>query len=628
MTFDHRSAGLKCGIEIHQRLDTHKLFCGCSSALEEEVPAMEVKRKLRAVAGELGEVDRAALHEYLRDRVFLYNAYHGETCLVELDEEPPSPLNEEALDIGLEICLLFSAWTPDEIHVMRKTVVDGSNTGGFQRTCVIGLDGEMEGPRGRLSVPAICLEEEAAGIGGQKDGSVVYKLDRLGIPLVEVATGLLEGYSPQEVQEIAHRIGMIVRMTGKVLRGIGTIRQDVNVSVRGGARVEIKGFQEIGRLAELIEKEAQRQISLVRMKDEFAKRSPKVADPVDVTSFFADVMKGPIHSAVKKGGVVLCLELAAFAGMLRCELCPGRTFGRELADHARAYGLGGIIHTDEDLEAMGLAGNFARLRAHLGAGKDDALLIMAGERGVLERAMKAVKERADLASRGLPEETREPNPDCTTNYKRPLPGSSRMYPETDIPPIPISKERLERLRAKLPEKPEKKRARLVEAGMSEDLADQMVRDANLPLFESVMSKVKVDATLVANMLVNSFRSLRRTGVDVDSLTEDQVVQFFEQLSAGTIVKQEIESVLAEMAQGKRPLKEIVAERHRITEDDLRRIVEAVLAEKSQLLAERGERSFAPIMGEVMKQVRGKIDGALVGMVLKQLMDAKLRAKRS
>jgi len=203
-----------------------------------------------------------------------------------------------------------------------------------------------------------------------------------------------------------------------------------------------------------------------------------------------------------------------------------------------------------------------------------------------------------------------------------------MYPETDIPPIPISKERLEGLRARLPEKPEKKRARLVKAGMSEDLADQVVRDANLPLFESVMSRVKVDATLVANTLVNSFRSLRRAGVDVDALMDDQIVEFFNELSAGGIVKQEIESVLTEMARGKRPLKEIVGERQRITEDELREIVEAVLAEKSQLLAEKGERSFAPIMGEVMKQVRGKIDGAMVGKVLKQLMDDRLRAKRS
>jgi len=614
---------LKCGIEIHQRLNTHKLFCGCSSELKEQVPALEVRRKLRAVAGELGEVDRAALHEYLRDRVFLYNAYQGETCLVELDEEPPAPLNDEALDIGLEICMLFSAWIPDEVHVMRKTVVDGSNTGGFQRTCVIGMDGEMEGPRGRVAVPTICLEEEAAGIGDQRGPAVIYKLDRLGIPLVEVSTGLLEGYSPREVQEVAHRIGMILRMTGKVQRGIGTIRQDVNVSVEGGARVEIKGFQQIGRLAELIENEARRQIALIAIKDELSRRSPKVFDPVDVTQFFSGVKTGPIHSALEEGGVVLCLKLAGFAGILGTEICPGRTFGRELADHARAYGIGGIIHTDEDLAGMGLEETFRRLREHLSAGQGDALVIVAGEPIACGRAAKAVGERAAWASRGIPEETREPNPDCTTNYKRPLPGSSRMYPETDIPPIPISRERLERIRAKLPEKPEEKRARLLAAGMSEDLVDQIVRDVSLPLFEEVMSRVRADATLVANTLVNSFRSLRRAGVNVDALADSQIIEFFEQLSLGRIVKEDIESVLTEMVRG-RPLEEILRERERIGEEELRTIIEGILEEKSQLLAERGERSFGPIMGEVMKHVRGKIDGAIVGKVLKELIDRRLR----
>jgi glutamyl-tRNA(Gln) amidotransferase subunit E len=161
VTDEYQDLGLKCGIEIHQRLDTHKLFCGCSSDLAEGDPIIEVRRKLRAVAGELGEVDRAALHEYLRNRDFLYQVYEGRTCLVELDEEPPSPLNQEALDIGLEAALLLEATIPDEVHVMRKTVIDGSNTSGFQRTCVIGMDGSMEGPRGRLEVPTICLEEEA-----------------------------------------------------------------------------------------------------------------------------------------------------------------------------------------------------------------------------------------------------------------------------------------------------------------------------------------------------------------------------------------------------------------------------------------------------------------------------------
>ncbi len=621
MISQYDSIGLKCGIEIHQRLDSHKLFCTCSSGLSVAEPMMEVRRKLRAVAGELGEVDRAALHEYLRDREFLYQVYEGETCLVELDEEPPMPLNEEALDIGLQIALLFDATIPDEIHVMRKTVVDGSNTSGFQRTSMIGLDGTMEGPRGRLDIPTICLEEEAAGIGGEKDGAIAYKLDRLGIPLIEVATGLLEGYSPEEVQEVALGIGMILRMTGKVQRGIGTIRQDVNVSVKGGARVEIKGFQEIGRLAELTRKEAQRQLSLIAVVDELRSRGAEVSGPFDVTQIFGDTTKGPLLRALRRGGRIVALRLTGYGDLLGRELCPGRTFGRELADHAKAYGIGGLIHTDEDLGSMGLTDIFVQLRQHLGAGEQDAIVVMAGEGRTLERAVHAVKRRALQAMDGLPEETREPNDDCTTNYKRPLPGSSRMYPETDIPPIPISPDRLQRLLESLPEKPGPKLERLVRSGMSRDLADQLIRDENLQLFERISSRIGIDTTLLATTLVGTFRNLRREGVDVDCIGEDQLVEFFSAVSDGRVVREEMAAILSEMASGK-SLQDALGERQMLTEEELRRIVEQVVRDKADLIAERGERSFAPVMGEVMKQVRGKIDGAVVGRVLKSVLDQK------
>jgi len=619
---DYDKMGLRCGIEIHQRLDTHKLFCGCSSRLEEETPVLGVVRKLRAVAGELGEVDRAALHEYLRDRRFLYEVFEGETCLVELDEEPPLPLNEEALDIGLEASLLFSATIPDEVHVMRKTVVDGSNTGGFQRTCVIGLGGVMDGPRGKLGIPTICLEEEAAGIGGSRDGSVVYKLDRLGIPLVEVATDLMEGYTPEEVQEVALAIGMMLRMTGKVQRGIGTIRQDVNVSIEGGSRVEIKGFQEIGRLADLVKNEALRQSALLEIREELASRETGISGPIDATEYFEGLKKGFLAKIVKGGGRVLAVRLGGFSGILGRELCPGRTFGRELADHARAHGIGGIIHTDEDVDSMGLGGYFGNLRKTMDASPGDALAIVAGPAGRVKLAMEAVIRRLELAGGELPEETREPNPDGTTNYKRPLPGSDRMYPETDIPPIPITVERLERIRGSLPEKPEEKRERLVGSGMSGDLADQLVRDANLPLYEEISGEVDVDPTLLANTLVNTFRNLRRSGVDIDSVSGEDLIELFGAVAGGKLVKEELETVLGEVAGGKN-LEAILKERETIGKEDLRAIVEAILDERGNLVEERGERSFGPIMGEVMKQVRGKIDGKVVGDVVREMLGERL-----
>ncbi|HID25261.1 MAG TPA: Glu-tRNA(Gln) amidotransferase subunit GatE, partial [Thermoplasmata archaeon] len=313
---------------------------------------LTIRRKLRAVAGELGEVDRAALFEYLRNRTFHYQVFKGETCLVETDEEPPHQMNREALEIALEIALLLNCKIVDEIHVMRKTVIDGSNTSGFQRTALIGMNGWISGPNGkRVGIAHVCLEEESAGIVERRGNEVIYRLDRLAVPLVEISISLLVGFSPKEVQEIAYRIGMLLRSTGKVMRGIGTIRQDVNVSVKGGARVEIKGVQELGLIQRIIENEVKRQLSLLEIKEELKRRGiTEVTSKVyDVTGIFKATECKFIKSVVDRGGKVFSIVLKGFDGLLRRELCPGKTLGRELADYAVAYGVKGIVHSDEDL---------------------------------------------------------------------------------------------------------------------------------------------------------------------------------------------------------------------------------------------------------------------------------------
>jgi Glu-tRNA(Gln) amidotransferase subunit E-like FAD-binding protein len=278
---DYRKLKLRAGIEIHQQLDSkHKLFCPCSTQMQEKEPFMTVARKQHPVASELGHVDTAAQFESLRNRTFLYQVFRNESCLVDLDEEPPHQLDKEALQTAIEIALLFNCYIPSEINVMRKTITDGSNTGAFQRTMIIGRDGWMKYGSRKVEIRQIALEEDAAAIVGeekeaeaeastdglvmQKEKRVTYRLNRLGIPLVEITTGLLEDYTPEQVQEIAFMIGITCRSTEKVKRGIGTIRQDLNVSVKGGDRVEVKGVQELGQLAKVVEKEADRQLQLIR----------------------------------------------------------------------------------------------------------------------------------------------------------------------------------------------------------------------------------------------------------------------------------------------------------------------------------------------------------------------------
>jgi len=281
---NYEKIGFKCGLEIHNRLNTKtKLFCNCKPRFSINKPVAIIKRKLRAVAGELGQVDVAATYEFLRDRTFFYQGYPEETCLVCIDEEPPRAINKEALEIALQIAKLLKAEIPDEVHIMRKTVIDGSNTCAFQRTVIIGLNGILETSLGKVKITNICLEEESAGIVEQKGNEIIYRLDRLGIPLIEIGTAA-DIKTPEHAKEVAEKLGMIIRSTGKSQRGIGVTREDINVSITGGARIEIKGFQELEIIPQIIENEIRRQQELIA-KGQKPKKETRVANLDGTTEF-------------------------------------------------------------------------------------------------------------------------------------------------------------------------------------------------------------------------------------------------------------------------------------------------------------------------------------------------------
>lgn len=277
---------VKCGIEIHQQLDTHKLFCNCPSILRSDEPKFEIMRKLHAVAGESGEIDSAAKHEASMNREFIYQGYDT-TCLVELDEEPPHLINKEALKIGIQIALFLNCEVLPITQIMRKTVVDGSNTSGFQRTVLIARNGFIETKYGRVGIEGINLEEDAARIIDKKENTAIYRLDRLGIPLVEIGTAP-DIKSPEQAKEVALLLGDIIRSC-KVKRGIGTIRQDINISILGHPRVEIKGFQDVDTFISTINNEVKRQEENLKKKD--LKSEVRKANP-DSTSEFLRPMPG------------------------------------------------------------------------------------------------------------------------------------------------------------------------------------------------------------------------------------------------------------------------------------------------------------------------------------------------
>ena len=281
---DYEKIGLRIGIEVHNRLQTKtKLFCNCKPCFSETKPTSLIKRKLRAVAGELGQVDVAALYEYLRDRTFFYQCYPEETCIIEADEEPPRSMSKEALEVVLQVALLLKAEIPDEIHIMRKTVVDGSNTCAFQRTAIVGMNGVLNTSQGKVRINNISLEEESAGIVKQEENEITYRLDRLGIPLIEIGTAP-DIKNPEHAKEVAEKLGMLIRSTGKSQRGLGVTRQDVNISIIKGARVEIKGVQELDMIPQIIENEIKRQQELIA-KGEKPKEETRVAKEDGTTEF-------------------------------------------------------------------------------------------------------------------------------------------------------------------------------------------------------------------------------------------------------------------------------------------------------------------------------------------------------
>ncbi|HHH84004.1 MAG TPA: Glu-tRNA(Gln) amidotransferase subunit GatE, partial [Thermoplasmatales archaeon] len=387
---DYRKLGFKAGLEVHQQLDTHKLFCKCPSVLTDEFD-YSFERELVPTRSELGGMDKAALAEAGKKKRFIYMASSLSTCLVEADEEPPHEANQEAIDICLEAALMLNAKIVDELHFMRKIVIDGSTTSGFQRTALVALGGKV----GKISIETICLEEDAARRIGEEGNAVKYALDRLGIPLVEITTAP-EIESPEEAEEVALAIGKILRATKKVKRGIGTIRQDLNVSIKGGNRVEIKGVQELRSISRILKNEVERQLEMVEVKKLLRQRTTKdeieKAEIADVSSIFANTKS----EVIRKGkGTVMAARLPGFEGVIGGVRDKKNRLGKEFAAAAEAAG-GGIMHSDE-LPNYGISEEEVEMvREKIGCRNMDAFVISSGEKKVARTCIEAVITRAAM----------------------------------------------------------------------------------------------------------------------------------------------------------------------------------------------------------------------------------------
>jgi glutamyl-tRNA(Gln) amidotransferase subunit E len=616
---DYKLIGLKVGLEIHQQLDTkYKLFCRCPTVIQTKPPDYVFRRILKPTQSELGEIDRAAVFEAEKSKVFVYHSFYDSSCMVEHDEEPPHPINEEAVDIALIVSLTLNALPVDEIHVMRKIVIDGSNTCGFQRTAIIALGGYISDVEGDIPIQTVVLEEDAARKIEENSGEVRYSLDRLGIPLIEIATAPVIS-TPQQAQRVAFKIGQLLRMTGRVKRGIGTIRQDLNVSITGGAKTEIKGVQELEIISKCVEYEVQRQLTLLKIRDELLNRGVEnklVFNPIDVTSIFTNTKCRIIRDAVSSNGRVYALKLPSFKGILKIEVQPKRRFGTELSDRAKALaGVNGIFHTDE-LPAYGITEDeVKRLLEAVSASQDDAVVFVASQEHKALKALKAVYERCIEALKGVPEETRAANSDGTTYYTRPRPGAARLYPETDIPPLAITKERIERLKTLIPETPERKFERFTKVlKLSSKLAQEILNSYYLPLFERIVSKYNVNPTIVASTLTSTLTSLRRDGVNIDLISDERFEEIFKLLQDGIIAKESIPDIIRFLsADINRNVIDIVREKNlfAMPREKVEEVIREMVLKNINVIAERKGKAVDLLIGQAMKTLRGKVDGGVV-----------------
>jgi glutamyl-tRNA(Gln) amidotransferase subunit E len=531
-----------CGLEIHQRIGKRKLFSYCPNPLaqaELEKNSFKFFRRLYPTKSEIGQLDNAAFFESQKEKTFFYYAPFSFTSLVETDEEPPYSINPEALLYALSFSKFINANIVDELHVMRKIVIDGSNVSGFQRTALVAFDGVFASPKMKIPIQTVCLEEEAAGIIESSSSYTSYRLDRLGIPLLEIATEPVFR-SATEAKEAALEIGLALRMHQDTARGLGTIRQDVNISVDGGARVEIKGLQNIELLELLIQNEEQRQKKLIEIINQIKSLNIDFSQikAINVSDLFRSSKCKIISNVIRDGGEVYCIYLPSFKGILGKELYKNRRFGTELSDYVKAStSLKGLIHSDENLANYGFAQEEIKALADfIGLKENDAFILLSAKKQELELASKIVIERIKMLY--VPKETRKANEDGSSSFLRPLGSAARLYPETDIPIIALSNFPIkENGSFSYYEKLEKYKKEL-----GNDLAIQILSSHNLFLFEEIIKKVNAPKQ-AAIILENYIPKLRRENLNTNKITPKIIIDILEFYSQDKISSAAIEEIL-------------------------------------------------------------------------------------
>ena len=633
--FDYDKLGLKCGLEIHQQLNSEKkLFCRCPSKLQgKKEPDFILKRLMRPVLGEMGTFDKAMLTEYEKNINIEYECYNDAICTYELDETPPFSCNIEARKIALKIALLLNSNIIEEMHVCRKNYLDGSVPSGFQRTMILGTDGYITLQTGKkVRIDILSLEEDSARKIKTLNKTNYFRLDRLGIPLVEITTKP-DINNPDECRECAERLGLLLWSTN-VKKVLGSIRQDINVSIKKGTRIEIKGVQKLEWIPTLINHEISRQIGLLNVREELERRKLTEQDVhnkyLDLTDTLPNTSSKFVSKEILSGKKLYGINFKGFKNIFGKLLIEDYRFGTEVSSKVKSLtGLKGIIHSDEDLVKYNFSSKDVNIiKNNLNSKEEDCFILVLGTEEEVTKAITIVVDRVKQAFKGVPPETRRALENGNTEFLRELHGGARLYPDTDSRAIMNEINEISEIKANLPDYPWNVMKEYAKSyHIEESSVKQLFFTGKLNLFKKLIKIYPDNPSTIINKLLNTTTALRREGKNIDNIKESDFEEIFMYLKNKEISKEAIEEIMIMKAD--HPELKIIEIKERlklesISLEDLSRIIDDVIDSNLDVIEEKGMRAMGPLMGEVMKKVRGKIDGAVISREMKNKLSLKLK----
>ncbi len=608
---DYKKIGFKSGLEIHQQLYTDKkLFCRCPAGKYSKEYDAEILRHMRPTLSEMGVYDGTALMEFKTKKNIIYHIKRETVCTYEMDDTPPFLINEDALDIAIGIGLLYNCNIVDELHIARKQYLDGSIPTGFQRTAIYALDGWIPYKDRKVKIVQMSIEEDSCREVSDIGHDRVYLTDRLGMPLIETVTEPAM-HTPQEVAEVAWQCSKLVRSTYKVRRGMGAAREDVNVSVEGGTRVEIKGVPKITMIPILTYNEAKRQWNLLRLREELKRRgiTPETfkAEYFDITNLLKKAHYAPLKIAIDSGMNLKAVVLKGFKDLLHWQTQTDTYFSKEIADRVRVIACltntPNLIHSDSKSDTI-TSSDWLKVKKFTNTDDNDTMIIVWGSEEDVKTAVNEIIIRAKEATIGIPSETRQALSDGTNGFERILPGADRMYPDTDLPPKKITKERLDNIKSWLPEQFWKRIEWYQKLGIPKDTIEELSISKYAELFKQSVNDWKVDPTTAAVFLIQYPKRLKKSGEMIEWLHESMLENILKNFGKGKIPKDALFATLKTVVELGAFTEEVLL--NPASEKEIEETINISKSYCDKMKIINQEKRPKLLMGMIMKKLRGKV----------------------